>query len=113
MIVSTALTEPPASLADTVEDVGELTFVVFTANVIEVLPAGIVTVDETVAAGLVLESPMTSPPVGAGPLIVTVPVELFPPATDDGVNLREVRVGGLIVKFAVWVTPFDEAETAA
>jgi len=47
-----------------------------TVNFTEVAPAGTVVVDGTVATdGLLLERVTTKPPAGAGPEIVTVPVE--------------------------------------
>ncbi len=49
---------------------------VFTLNVAVVAFAGTVTLPDTVAARmLLLDSVTTAPPVGAGPLKVTVPVE--------------------------------------
>jgi hypothetical protein len=47
---------------------------VFTVKLALVAPAGTVTLDGTVAAPvLLLERDTTAPPLGAGPLIVTVP----------------------------------------
>jgi len=49
---------------------------VFTLNVAVVALAGIVTLPGTVATRiLLLDSVTTAPPVGAGPLKVTVPVD--------------------------------------
>ena len=45
-----------------------------TVNVVEVIPAGIVILAGTVAAGMLLDKEMTSPPAGAGVEIVMVPV---------------------------------------
>src|SRR6266478_9180172 len=59
------------------------------------LPAGTVTLEETLAAPLLLESITCAPPAGAGPLIVTVPVEdCSPPMTLLGFNVSEETVGG-------------------
>ena len=44
---------------------------------------------------------MTTPPVGAGALRVTVPVELFPPVTEVGARVSPVIRTGLIVRVAV------------
>ncbi len=41
------------------------------------------------------------PAAGAGPLSVTVPVEVSPPVTEDGEKLRLVGTGELIVRVAV------------
>lgn len=62
--------------------------VVVTTNVAEVCPAGTVTEGSTTAAALFEESVTSTPPVGAGEVNVTVPVELWPPVTVDGFNVR-------------------------
>src|SRR3954449_4491118 len=84
--VADRLTPPPdaeiAALADVV------TAFVETVNVALVAPAGTVTLAGTVAAAvLLLASVTTSPPLGAGPLRVTVPWEAFPPVTLAGLRL--------------------------
>ena len=59
-----------------------------------VLPLDTVTVAGTPAAAvLLLNRDTTAPPVGAGPLKVTVPVEPVPPATEDGFTVTEERPG--------------------
>src|SRR5258708_7872478 len=76
-----------------------------------------VTLAGTVAtAVLLLESEMTAPPLGAGALSVTAPVEGFPPVTLVGFSVSEVRVGpdggwGVTVSEAVCVTPAYDPET--
>jgi hypothetical protein len=66
---------------------------VVTVKVADVLPAGTVTLFGTVAAAvLLLERVTTEPPVGAATLSRTVPVELFPPTTEVGLNVNDVRV---------------------
>ena len=64
---------------------------VLTVNVVLVAPAGTVTLEGTLAAPLLLESITCAPPVGAGPLNVTVPVEEFPPVTLVGFRESEER----------------------
>ena len=66
-------------------------------NVAEILPAAIVTLEGTLASLLELLSEMEIPPDGAGPEIVTVPVEAAPPGTDAGERVRETRLGGSTV----------------
>ena len=72
--------------------VSESGLCVLTANVTLVAPAGIVTLDGTVASDvLLLESKTTTPPVGAGALSVTVPVEELPPLTLVGFRVSEAN----------------------
>jgi len=71
-----------------------VTAVVFTMNVALLAPAAIVTLAGTLAAPLLLESITCAPPVSAGPLSVTVPVEGDPPVTLVGFSVSEERVGG-------------------
>jgi hypothetical protein len=81
------------------------TMLVFTVKVALVRPARTVTEDGTVAAALLLESATTAPPLGAGPLRVTAPVEGFEPVTLVGFRVRDKRTGGSTVREAVWVPP--------
>src|SRR2546425_195378 len=69
-----------------------MTALVLTVKVVLVAPAGTVTLEGTLAAaGLLLERATCAPPVGAGPLSVTVPVEEFPPVTLVGFSESEKR----------------------
>ena len=91
-----------------VTTVEEPTGVVLTVKVALVLPAGTVTLAGTVATlVLLLERVTTAPPLGAGPLSVTVPVEEFPPVTLVGLRLSDESVGGagVTVSEAVRVAP--------
>ena len=65
-----------------------------------VLPAATVTLPGTVAAVLLSVNVTTAPPEGAGPVKVTVPVELLPPVTLVGLTLRELTPGGFTVRLA-------------
>jgi hypothetical protein len=84
---------------------------VVTVNVALVAPTGTVTLAGTVAtAVLLLERVTRAPPVRAGPLSVTLPVEADPPLTLGGFSVSDVRVGpgggcGVTVSEAVLVTP--------
>jgi len=107
--VAVWVTEP--RFAEIVTDVLEPTDVVLTVKAPEVLPAAMVTVAGTVADDRLLARVMTNPPAGAAALIVTVPVEVLPPATDVGLSFTETRVGGLTVNVAASFVPFKLAVT--
>lgn len=65
-------------------------------------PAGIEILEGTDAREvLLLDSVIMAPPVGAGPVNVTVPVDVPPPVTDAGFNDSEANVTGLMVNLAV------------
>ena len=77
-----------------VTGVDVVTALVLTVNVALLAPAATVTLAGTVAVGvLLLERETVAPPVGAGPLSVTVPVEADPPVTLVGFSVSEERVG--------------------
>jgi hypothetical protein len=86
-----------------------VTAVVFTVNVALVAPAATVTLAGTVAADALLVREMTAPPLEAGPLRVTVPVEDEPALTLLGFRAIEESVGdpgpGVTVTEAVLVAP--------
>ncbi len=81
--------------------------VVVMEKVALVAPAGTVTLAGAVAtAVLLLESVTTAPPLGAGPLRVTVPCEESPPTTLVGFRASDDRVtAGVTVSVAVWLVP--------
>jgi hypothetical protein len=85
------------------EVVLEATPVVVTVNVPVVDPAATVIVAGTVAAALPEVKLTASPPVGAGPLRVTVPVDGDPPVTDVGLSPNVVTTGAVIARLAVEV----------
>src|SRR5258708_28693949 len=77
--------------------VWEATAVVMQVNIALVAPAATVTLEGTLAAAaLLLERATCTPPAGAGPLNVTVPVEEFPPVILVGFSESDERdiVGG-------------------
>jgi hypothetical protein len=87
------------------------TTLVLTGNDAVVAPAVTVTLAGARATVvLLLESATCTPPAGAGPLRVTVPVDEFPPTTLVGFSVNEASVGagggtGLTVSEAVLLTP--------
>jgi hypothetical protein len=89
-----------------VTGVDAVTADVVTVKLALVLPAPIVTLDGTVAADvLLLESDTTVPPDGAALVSVAVPRDVFPPATLDGLNEMEERVGALVPAVTVRTAP--------
>ncbi len=75
-------------------DAETVTAPVLTVNVALVAPAVTVTLEGALAAPLLLESITCAPPVSAGPLSVTVPVEdCTPPVTLVGLSVSEERFG--------------------
>ena len=97
--------------AEIVVEVETRTADVSTLNVALLAPAGTITLEGTLAAALLLESMTCTPPAGAGPLNVTVPVEnCKPPKTLEGFSVNEEIVGaggvaGATVSVAILVTP--------
>ena len=81
-------------------DVEAVTALVLAANVALLAPAATVTLAGTVAAAVLsLIRETAAPPLGAGPLRVTVPVDGDPPVTLVGLSATEYIVaepGGLL-----------------
>lgn len=70
-----------------------------------VAPPATVTVAGTVVLGSLLASVTTTPPTGAGPFKLTVPVVDPPPITDDDASVTSEAVSGPTVNVAGTVTP--------
>src|SRR5438552_526890 len=86
--------EPPY-VAEMLTVVDAVTAVVVTVNVAVVEPAATVTLPGTEATdGVSLDRVTPAPPVGAGPLSVTVPVDGLTPVTLVGFSVREATVTG-------------------
>jgi len=64
-------------------------------------PSGIVTVAGTRTSGVLLVTRTVLPPLGAGPLSVTVPVVELPPATRFGLRVTEITPRGIRVRSAL------------
>ncbi len=80
---------------------------VCTVNVPLVAPCGMIKVDGTVATAVsLLERFTVSPPPGAGLKSVTVPVEVCPPVTVEGLSAREDKTcGANTISDATFVSP--------
>ena len=75
-------------------DVEAVTLLVLTVNVALLAPAATVTLAGTVAAVVLsLDRETAAPPLAAGPLRVSVPVEGDPPVTLIGFSAIEESVG--------------------
>lgn len=85
----------PLYAAEMTADVFEGTVPVKTVKLADDVPAATVMFAGTAATdGLELASVTSAPPAGAGPESVTVPVELEPPVTVDGLSVRDESLGG-------------------
>jgi hypothetical protein len=105
-----AVSRRPLDRPEIVTRLGQRTMFVLTSNVALEDPAGTVTFAGTAALPLLLESVTTIPPLGAGPLNMTVPVDELPLVTRVGFSVREASAGGTTISLLVWVTPLKEAE---
>lgn len=99
--VKMAVTELPATVAVMVSGVEVATPDVVIVKGAELDPAATVTVGGGAALGSLEERLTCTPPVGAGALRVTVPVDDVPPMTDVGLTVSLVGAGGLTVRVAV------------
>jgi len=102
--------------AEIVEEVEMSTIDVLTVKDAEPAPAGITTLEGTLAAPLLLKSATMAPPVGAALVRFTVPVEdSNPPITLEGLSVNEARASGgrgtgVTVSEADLVTPPEAPE---
>jgi len=113
VIVSLAVRFVPPRPAVRVATVWLSTPEVETVKVAETLPAGILTVIGTVAAELSDDKFTTTPEGPARPFSVIVPVEDVPPRTVVGLSVRDDILATPMVKGALCVVLFNEAEMLA
>ena len=94
--VNAAVRVSAPSVAETVADVAVVTAVVVTLKLALVAPAGTVTLAGVEAAVELSARDTTTPPLGAAPVNVTVPVDELPPTTVVGFNesAESVAAGG-------------------
>jgi len=97
-LAETPAMEGEMAIVATVEVV---TAVVWIVNVAVVAPTGTVTLVGVVALALFVVRSTVKPPVGAGPLMVSVPVVGVPPVTVDGEIDNPDGCGGLTVSVPV------------
>lgn len=103
---------PTLAAAEIVTDVVAITGTVEIVNVALLAPPGTVICAESVAEAVsLLVTEIVAPPVGAAPVRYTVPSELAPPVTVDGLRVTAVTVGGAIVKVPDTPLPWNDAVT--
>ena len=101
LTVRTAVAEVLPTEAVIVGAVLDATGVVVIWKVAAVAPAATVTVAGVTALGSLEDKATLHPPVGAGAVKVTVPVEEVPPVTVLGARVKEEGAGGTTVKTVV------------
>ena len=82
-------------------------------NVTLLAPAGTMTLAGTFATPVLLTTSTLTPPVGASPLSVTVPVDCDPPPTTEGFTVIVRSAGGLMVSVPLTCEPVIFATTVA
>ncbi len=97
VMVKFAVSTTLFSVAEMVAVFWDVTDMVFTTKVTEVLPEGTVVVAPTTADEELLDSLTTRPLEGAGLETVIVPLEATVPATVVGASVNPIIVGGLTV----------------
>lgn len=97
--VAVFVVEP--SVAEIVAVIGLVTEFVVTVKVPVDEPAATVTLAGVCACGLLEPRVTATPPLGAGPLSVTVPIEALPPTTVVGERDRPTKSGGVTVSVAL------------
>jgi hypothetical protein len=101
VIVKVAILLDPFKAAVIVAETSLFTADVVTVNEPRILPAAIEIDPGTLARVELLDSFTVNPPLGAGPVSVTVPAEETSPATVLGLSATDERLAGLTVSVAV------------
>ena len=107
-IVNDAFCDAPFDEAVIVTATGDGALEVSISNVCAETPTGTVTVEGTVASGLLLTSATARPPAGAGAVNVSVPCSGCPPAAtfdDSTIPCRAGTLGSVTVNDVVCETP--------
>lgn len=98
------VTYPPRAEIVTVR--ADVTVDVVMEYVAVVAPAATVTLAGTWTAVVLLLTRVTAtPPAGAGPLSVTVPIDGVPPVTEFGLIVCAARTGAMIVNLVETLVP--------
>jgi hypothetical protein len=106
LTVSVAVLLTPLYVAVIVTEVAAVTAAVVMLNVaVLAFAAKVIEAGTLAAVELLLVSVTTTPPVGAAPVRVTVPVLEVPPVTAVGLTVTDESAGGLTVSTAVLLTP--------
>lgn len=92
--MSPAVRVTPPNTAEIVTGVDVPTADVVVVNVALVPPAATVTLAGTLAAAWLLDSDTTAPPAGAALVNMTVPVDVFPPTTVEGLTATADNAAG-------------------
>lgn len=100
--VIVALAEEDSVVAVIVAKTRVATDWVETVKVVLDAPSGTVMLPRTEATETLLERSTLSPPDGAGPFSVNVPVELAPPTNEVGLNSSPLTPNGFTVRLALF-----------
>lgn len=98
------------AVAEIVADFADVETAVVTVKVADVAPAETVTDPGTETPTVLLDNETDSPPVGAGPTRVTVPVAFCPPTTSDGAIPTDAGTVRWIVNTSDLVEPLAAAD---
>ena len=98
IVIELVMADP--SVAVTAPVAGTLTGIDAILKTSPLLPAGMVTVGGTTAAGLLVVSQTLMPPAGAGPFVLITPLALPPPVIAAGETAKRYRTGAVTARLA-------------